>query len=33
MSENSPLDDISPSSECNLKKKTKTITNMKGDKI
>jgi len=33
MSENSPLDDISPSSECNLKKETMTITYTKGDKI
>lgn len=33
MSENSPLEDISPSSECNLKEETMTITYMKGDKI
>ncbi len=33
MSENSPFEDISPSSECNFKKETLTITNTKGDKI
>lgn len=33
MSENSPFEDISPSSECNFKKETLTINNTKGDKI